>query len=233
MPNTTTTAENILNRLKGLRAQMQPGEEPVLALPAIWDGGQSSHSTPCDVIITNQRLLGFYYKSFPRERIFVDALNLADLRTVTWRDKNHEPVFREIQVKDDKRSIYIRTPRQKSESLYAALQAAVGTTYKTIPTPGETEPTIETTVDQPDSTSTGQLQSSAEESGPVFNREEVRRPFENTSLAAVLLMVGGIILEIISLSVLFTTHNTSVSTPLFIAGFVAVAGSFMARRSPK
>lgn len=231
MPNTTTTAEKIFNRLKGLRAHMQSGEEPVLALPAIWDGGQSSNSTPCDVVITNQRLLGYYYKSFPRERVFIDALNLADLRTITWRDKNHEPIFREIQVKDGKRSVYIRTPRQKSEALYETLQAATST--NTVQT--EPEPALEATVAQPATTSTGQVQVQANEprSAPVYNREQVRRPFEHTSLAAVLLLVGGIILEIVSLTLLFTTHSTAVGGPLFIAGFVAVAASFLARRKPE
>ncbi|GER89183.1 hypothetical protein KDW_33450 [Dictyobacter vulcani] len=229
MPNTTTTAEKIFNRLKGLRAQMQSGEEPVLALPAIWDGGQSSNSTPCDVVITNQRLLGYYYKSFPRERVFIDAMNLADLRTITWREKNHEPVFREIQVKDGKRSVYIRTPRQKSEALYEALQAATSTNAV------QTEPEPEATVDQPSTAATGQVQvqASKPKQAPVYNREQIRRPFEHTSLAAVLLLVGGIILEIVSLALLFTTHSTAISAPLFIAGFVAVAASFLARRQPQ
>ncbi|GCE20249.1 hypothetical protein [Dictyobacter kobayashii] len=227
MPNTTTAAAKIFQRLKGLQAQMQPGEEPILALPAIWDGGQSSHSTACDVIVTNQRVIGYYYRGFPRERIFMDALNLADLRTVTWREKNYEPVFREILVSDGHRNVYIRTPRQKSEFLYEALRLAT-----TPGTQSATTPATETTAEA-DAPATEQIQDTAEQTGPVYNREQVRRSFEKSSLAVVLLLVGGVLIEIISLLLLFTLHSASISGPLFVAGFVAVAASFLARQQAK
>ncbi|GHO83030.1 hypothetical protein [Dictyobacter formicarum] len=228
MPNTSpTAATKIFQRLKGLQARMQPGEEPILALPAIWDGGQSSHSTACDVIITNQRVIGYYYRGFPRERIFIDSLNLADLRTVTWRKKKYEPVFREILVSNGRRNVYIRTPQQKSEFLYEALRLANDTTAK--PESAATDNEVETQAQQPTPTS-GQVQVAAKSTGPVYTREQVRRSFENSSLAVVILLVGGVLIEIISLFLLFTLHNASISGPLFIAGFVAVAASFLARR---
>lgn len=231
MPNTSpTAATKIFQRLKGLQAQMQPGEEPILALPAIWDGGQSSHSTACDVIVTNQRVIGYYYRGFPRERIFIDSLNLADLRKVTWRKKKYEPVFREILVSDGRRDVYIRTPQQKSEFLYEALRLANDITAHPASAAIDNEEGAHT--EQPAPTS-GQTQVTAEPTGPVYAQEQVRRPFENSSLAVVLLLVGGVLIEIISLFLLFTLHNASISVPLFIAGFVAVAASFMARRISK
>ena len=80
MPLKTGTAEKILSRLKGLRNHMQAGEVPVFTVPAIWDAGQGQRSMPCDVVVTNQRIFGYVYVSFPRERLFLDALSLATIR---------------------------------------------------------------------------------------------------------------------------------------------------------
>src|SRR2546428_9813860 len=74
--NTARTIEKIFRRVKGVRDQMQPGEEPLLAVPAIGDSGQEQHSTPCEVIVTNQRLLGYYSVNFPRKRLFLEELSL-------------------------------------------------------------------------------------------------------------------------------------------------------------
>ncbi|WP_126597192.1 hypothetical protein [Dictyobacter aurantiacus] len=229
MPNTNTTAATkIFQRLKGLQARMQPEEDPILALPAIWDGGQSNHSTACDIIVTNQRVIGYYYRSFPRERVFFDALNLADLRTVTWRKKNYEPVFREILVSDGKRDVYIRTAQQKSEFLYETLRLANDTTAR----PDLTAQDSKAGVQQPAST-TAQTQVMQEPGKAVYTREQVRGTFESSSLAVTILLVGGILIEILSLLLLFATHSVSISGPLFIAGFVMVVGSFLARKSPR
>lgn len=235
MPLTTDAAEKILNRVKGLRAQMQAGEEPILALPAIWDGGQSRNSTPCDVIVTNQRVLGYYYRGFPRERIFVDSVELSQLRTVTWRDKSYEPVFREIMMSNGLRTIYVRTPRQKSEQLYQTLRTLTEKNehWREHPDALASEPTQGASTPASVYTSANEPAQVQQQPGPVYTRETVRRPFENSSLAAVLLLVGGVILEIGSLLLLFTTHSSSISVPLFIAGFVAVAASYVARRPKK
>ena len=50
------SAEKILARLKGLRTHIQPREEPLFSIPAIWDGGQGQRSIPGDVVLTNQPL---------------------------------------------------------------------------------------------------------------------------------------------------------------------------------
>src|SRR5260370_13512457 len=121
MPLKTGTAEKILSRLKGLRNHMQAGEVPVFTVPAIWDAGQGQRSMPCDVVITNQRIFGYVYVSFPRERLFLDALSLATIQAVSLRHKTYEPLFRELLVSDGHRRIYIRAPRQKIENWYAGL----------------------------------------------------------------------------------------------------------------
>src|ERR1700687_3153029 len=107
MPSQTTAAEKILKRFKGLRQQMQADELPLFTIPAIWDGGQGPHSTPCDIIVTNQRIFGYYFVSFPRERLFLDALPLASIRAVSLREKSFEPVFRELLVSSEGRKVYI------------------------------------------------------------------------------------------------------------------------------
>src|SRR6266704_6066059 len=125
MPPKNETAAKILARLKGLRNHMQAGEEPLFSVPAIWDSGQEQRSMPCDVVLTNQRLFGYVYVTFPRERLFLDALTLTAIKAVTFRQKKFEPVFREFLVSDGQHKVYIRAPRKKLERLYEALQSAM------------------------------------------------------------------------------------------------------------
>jgi hypothetical protein len=233
MPDTASAAANkIFKRLRGLQAQMQTDEEPILALPAIWDSGNNDHSTACDVIVTNQRLLGYYYRSFPRERVFIETITLADIGTVMWRKKNYEPIFREIMISDGARKVYIRTPQQKSVLLYDTLRML--TEKKKLadkPAEGSKEETIETV---PNERIMEQAQTqTGEQQAPIYGQEEVIRAFEKTPLAVMLLLVGGILLEIIGIVLLSITHSASTSIPLFIAGFVAVGASFLSRLTNK
>ena len=118
------TIEKIFRQVKRLREQMQPGEEPLLAIPGIWDSGKQPRSIPCDVIVTNQRLLGYYSVVHPRPRLFLEELPLAEITAVSFRHKTYEPLFRELLVAVGKRKVYIRAPRRHIEALYAALRAA-------------------------------------------------------------------------------------------------------------
>src|SRR5579863_1691782 len=99
-------AQKILARTKGLRQQMQPGEIPLSKFPAIWDNGQMHHSKPCNVIVTNTRLLGFELVTFPRERLFLEEFPLPLLSSVTLRHKTYEPLFRELAVSDGTHKVY-------------------------------------------------------------------------------------------------------------------------------
>jgi hypothetical protein len=213
MPPKTETAEKILARLKGLGNQMQTGEEPLFTVPAIWDAGQGQRSMPCDVVLTNQRLFGYVYVTFPRERLFLDALSLANIKAVTLRHKTFEPVFRELLVRDGQRGVYIRAPRQKIENLYEALRSAIEQ-YA----PG-TQPVLESEELRNDAPVT-----------PTYGRQEIRTTFERSPLAIILLFIGGILLEIGGVVLWTVTQSLQTGLPLFIAGFAAVITAILVRR---
>ena len=104
-PLADKTAQSILTQIKGLQDYLQPDEQPLLSLPAIWENGREKRGAPCDVIITNQRLLGYYRVSFPRERLFLDALALSAIHNVSLRERNFAPIFRELMVSADGREV--------------------------------------------------------------------------------------------------------------------------------
>ncbi len=213
MQQKNETAEKILTHLKGLRNHLQAGEEPLFTVPAIWDSGQEQRSMPCNIVLTNQRLFGFVYVTFPRERLFLDALSLTAIKAVTFRQKTFEPVFRELLVSDGQRTIYIRAPRQKIESLYNALRSAI---EQYAP---HAQPTLE-----------HEEASHANETTPAFGRQEIRAPFERSPLAITLLFIGGLLLEIVGATLWAVTQSTQIGLPLIVAGFVAVITAILVRR---
>ena len=213
MQQKNITAAKILTHLKGLRTHLQPGEEPIFTVPAIWDSGREQRSMPCDIVLTNQRLFGYVYVTFPRERLFLDALSLTAIKAVTFRQKTFEPLFRELLVSDGPRKVYIRAPRQKIESLYDALRSTIAhyaPQAQTALEHAETSPTNETT--------------------PTFGRQEIRAPFERSPLAITLLFIGGLLLEIVGAALWAVTQSTQIGLPLIIAGFVAVITAILVRR---
>jgi Eukaryotic protein of unknown function (DUF872). len=230
MAKQADVAEKILQKVKGLRAQMQEGEEPQLALPAIWDNGQSAQSVACDVIVTNQRIMGYFYKSFPREHLFLDALNLTDLKQVTWRDKNYEPVFRELLISDSTHRVYIRTPRQKCQTLYDTLKRRANTTENAAtsapqePTAAAQQEEIATTPEQETAVAQSQQQSI------VYGHEEIKSTFKSSSLAILLLLIGGILLEIGGIIAWSASSDASIGLPLLLAGIFAFVVSIAVRR---
>lgn len=203
MPAQTQEIQKILRRFKGLSRHLQEGEIPLFTVPAIWDSGQELHSSACDIIITNQRLFGYIYTRFPRERLFLDALPLGEIKAVSLRQKSFEPVFRELLVSTGKRSVYIRAPRQKIESLYGALKAATGqVTQEAPPSP----------------------------SSPVYGKQDIRVSFERSPLAVILLFIGGLILEIVGVLLWFALQSAQTGLPLCIAGLIAVVTSIFVLR---
>jgi hypothetical protein len=203
MPGKATVAEKILTNLKGLRNHLQEDEQPLATIPGIWDAGQGNASTACDVVLTNQRLFGYYFVSFPRERLFLDAIPLSSITGVSLRKKSFEPLFRELQVNGGQQTIYVRASRQKIEELYSALRSAIET-YTT-------SPALENAPEeQPDSPA------------PVYERQEVRGQFETSLLGIVILFVGGIILEIVGVTLWMRTGSAAIGLPLCFAGLLAV-----------
>ena len=213
MQSKNITSEKIIRRLKGLRTHLQQDEEPLFTVPAIWDSGQDQRSVPCDVVLTNKRLFGYVYVTFPRERLFLDTLNLAEIKAVTFRQKTFEPVFRELFVSDGQHKVYIRAPRQKLERLYEALQSAIerfDPNKQASLQNKETKPINETIT--------------------AFGRQEISTTFERSPLAITLLFIGGLILEIGGIVLWTTTHSSQIGLPLIIAGFVAVITAILVRR---
>lgn len=208
------SAEQILTRLKRLRAHMQPGEEPLFSIPAIWDGGQGQRSTPGDVVLTNQRLFGYTFVSFPRERLFLDAIPLSSIKAISLRQKSFEPVFRELQVSDGQRNVYVRSRRRQIEGLYEALRATIE----------EFAPAA-----QPALENTGLEDTPAIRPTPIYGRQEIRTSFEHSPLGIIVLFVGGLLLEIIGV-VLWLTTSAQAGVPLFFAGVIAVITSILVRR---
>lgn len=213
LPNDTQTAEKILSRLKGLRNHLQDGEMALATIPAIWDSGQHGHSTACDIVLTNQRLLGYYFVSFPRERLFLEAVQLTSITGISLRQKTFEPVFREMMVSDGQRRVYIRAPRQKIETLYEALRSAIERYAPDAEAASEAEPASEPA-----------------RPAPVYGRQDIRAPFENSFLAIILLFVGGLVLEIGGALLWAALHSSQAGLPLCIAGFIAVLTAILLRR---
>lgn len=213
MQSKNGNADKIFRNLKGLRSHLQPDEEPLFTVPAIWDSGQDQRSVPCDVVLTNKRLFGYVYVTFPRERLFLDALNLTTIKAVTFRQKTFEPVFRELLVSDGQHKVYIRAPRKKLERLYEALQSAMelsGPNKQAALQNEESKPINGTTT--------------------TFGRQEIRTTFERSPLAILLLFIGGLILEIGGVILWATTKSATTGLPLIVAGFVAVITAILVRR---
>lgn len=210
------TTQKILARTKGLRQHLQPDEEPLLRVDAIWDNGQSQTSKPCNVIVTNQRLIGFEFVTFPRERLFLKNVPLDAMTSVTLRNRTYDPIFRELAVKYDGKTVYIRAPRKQIEALYTALRLATNT--ETAPPDFEDEQRNTTAKRRANSVDT------------IYGRQDIRAAFERSPLAITLLFVGGLVLELIGVAGWILTQNAQVGLPLFIAGFVAVVTATFVRR---
>jgi hypothetical protein len=218
-----TAAEKILARLKGLDKQMREGERPLFSLPAIWENATERQSNACDLVLTNRRLFGYIYTTFPRERLFLDALELDAITTVSVRQKNFEALFRELLVSDGKKRVYIRATRQKIEQAYTALREAIAEYAPATQTAlAAGEPPAEQT------TLTGAAEYDG--SGPTYTRQQVRQPLERSPLGITLLLVGGLILEVIGVLVWATSGSAQTGIPLLLAGIVAVVVAIMARR---
>lgn len=205
----------ILASLKGLHNHLQTEEEPLFTIPAIWDSGQAQRSMACDVVLTNQRLLGYVLVTFPRERLFLETLTLSTITTVSLRQKTFEPLFRELLVSDGERKVYIRATPQKIERLYDALRSAI---ERYAPT---AQPTFENTQTPTTDDHTQHR---------VYGRQEIRTSFDRSPLAITLLFTGGLLLEIASAVVWAITHSLQTGLPLFFAGLVAVCTAFIVKR---
>ena len=210
MPMKSESAEKILARLKGLRTHMPPGEEVLFSIPGIWDGGQGQRVMACDIVLTNQRLFGYASISFPRERLFLDAIPLSSIQAISLREKSFEPVFRELLVRNGQRNVYIRSRRKQIEGLYEALRVAIEQIAPAA------QPALEN--------------AEVESPAPIYGRQEIRTPFERSSAGITLLFAGGLLLEVIGVLLWLATGSAQTGLPLFFAGLVAVITAVLVRR---
>ena len=213
-------SEQILRRLKGLGAQLREGEEPLFSVPAIWENASTRESAACDLVLTNQRLLGFIYTTFPRERLFLDALELPQITQVVLRHKSFEAMFRELLVSAGTQKIYIRATRPKIEATYTALQNALA----------EHAPVTQTTLagDTADEPAPDREQPAP--TTPTYSRQQVKQPLNRSPLGVTLLLVGGLLLEILGVVAWGVTGSAQTGMPLFLAGIVAVIMATLVRR---
>jgi hypothetical protein len=208
---TSTASQKITASLKGLRDHLQENEQPIINIPGIWENGQQNHSTACDIVLTNQRLLGYYKVSFPRERLFLDTLPLSSIRMVILQQKK-DPVFRELMVGTTDRKVYIRSPRQKIELLNTALQSTI---EQNVPNASAKFETAE-----------------AKQQGPqsLQERPGMSQPMQSSPLNITLLFTGGLFLEALGILLWSSTHSAQIGTPLVIAGFVSWLAALYLRK---
>lgn len=231
----TAMSENILKqanvitaRVKGLQAYLQPEELPCFSQPAIWVGGTNKPNETCEVVITNKRVIGFYYRSFPREKVFLDTVDLASINRVTFLQKSYEPIFRDIVIKAGSRTISLRTPGQKAEALFNALQEAAPSSQIST-----TEEAIETVASANNSVTPEPEPahiSSTNMTNTTYERQTTRNPFSASAITIILLFIGGIILEIVGAIVWAGTASAPTGLPLCIAGFIAVVAAILQTR---
>ena len=224
--NNSRIAESIFKRLKGLRERMQPGEVPLLNIPGIWDGGQEGRSMGCDIVLTNQRLMGYVFTTFPRERLFLEAVPLAEITAVSLRHKTHEPLFRELLVRNRERKVYIRSSRRHSDMLYNALRSTI---EQYAP---QAQKALEHEEDQEESPTTTRPVSAATRA-PFYGRQDIRTAFESSPLAITLLLIGGLALEVIGILLWATTQSTTTGGPLFFAGLLCVVFAIIVKRQQR
>ncbi|HCI79888.1 MAG TPA: hypothetical protein DHW02_09365 [Ktedonobacter sp.] len=224
--------------LRNLTQHLQLDEQVQLNIPGIWITGRTtasqqseqqkgqdeqstqSRSTTCDIVLTNQRLLGYAHIRFPRERLFLESFPLNMLKAVSLRQKSHEPLFHELLISDGQRRAYIRSSRPKIEQLYEALRTSNTplTADTTQPTPTSQEETPETSAEQPSLPAT------------VYGRQDIRRPFDQSPLGITILFIGGLLLEILGVILWSVTQSPEIGIPLCIAGFVGVIAATTQRR---
>ena len=129
--------------------------------------------------------------------------------------------FSELAISDGERKVLIRATRRLIETLYTGIRSA---TEQYTPT---AHPDFEN-----EETKGAQEAKEPQQAAPatVYGRQDIRTAFEHSSLAIVLLFVGGIVLELIGVVVWLLTGNSQAGVPLFIAGLLAVIVATLVRR---
>ncbi len=213
--------EKIVASIKGLREHLQADEKPLTTIPGTWYsipiGESEPRTTTCEIVLTNQRLLGFLYIKFPRERLFLEAFSLAGITTISLRQRSFDPLFRELLVSDGLREASIRSSREKIELLHEEVQAAIATYAPHV-------------TSSPQSISEERHEGGKVRPTPIYERKTLRTSFEQSNLGIRVLFVGGLFLEIIGITAWSATKSGQIGLPLCIAGLFAVFIATLTRR---
>ncbi|WP_052889907.1 hypothetical protein [Thermogemmatispora carboxidivorans] len=201
-------ARRILRRFHGLQAHLEPGEEPLESRPVIWHSQQHG-SVACDVILTNRRLLGYYQVRFPRRRLFLEAIPLAEVTAITLRSPQSKPLLHELLISSEEGVVLLRAPRRVIEGLYDSLHRLGA----------ETGPEPELAGAEP-----------ARAPSPRFDRQRLARSAEHSPAGIALIFACGLILEIIAIFLWLTTGSLATSLPPFGAGLLAVLTAILVYR---
>lgn len=215
--------------LHNLATHLQPDEQVYLTIPGIWVTGHvsqqneqgqdvQSRSTTCDILLTNQRLIGYTHIRFPRERLFLESFSLNSIISVSLRQKSFEPLFHELLVSDGQRRAYLRSSRQRIEQLYDALR------------PTREQSDTDTPIKNDAIENEAALETTSSQATTIYGRQDIRRPFDQSPLGITVLFIGGLLLEILGAFLWATTHSIEIGLPLCIAGFACVIAATTQRR---
>jgi hypothetical protein len=206
-------AARLPRRFRKLQAHLEPNEQLLESQPAIWtwQHPQEGSGVACDVIVTTLRLLGYYHLRFPRERLFLEAIPLAEISAVALRKRSGEPLFQELQISQGERQLRIRAPGRRIEALYAALESAVRSARLD---PAAELPAALHPLRRP----------------PAFERQALRGDFERSAVGIALLFAVGLLLEIGAAALWVAGVGLAISLPPFCAGLIAVLTALLLYR---
>ncbi|WP_376795065.1 TRIC cation channel family protein [Thermogemmatispora sp.] len=210
-------ARRILRRFRGLQAHLQPGEEPLGSRPVIWHS-QEHGAVACDVILTNRRLLGYYQTRFPRSRLFLEAIPLQEITSLTQRIPQSKSLLHELLIISGQGQVLLRAPRRSIEQLCEAIrllkegasQEREAASSSAVAAGGEEEP---------------------EREPPLrLARQQLVGSAERSPAAIAAIFACGLILEIIAVFLWATTGSLATSLPPFGAGLLAVLTAILVYR---
>nr|BBH92704.1 hypothetical protein KTA_09030 [Thermogemmatispora argillosa] len=207
------TVRRLLRRFRGLQAHLLPDEEPLASHPVIWNSQQHGR-VACDAILTNRRLLGYYQIRFPRPRLFLEAIPLEAITSITLRSPQSKPLLHELLIISGQRRVLLRAPRRVIENLYDALQRLSESERAS-----QTTESAQTDGEEPDRALP-----------PRFARQPLASSAEHSPAGIAVIFACGLILEIIAVFLWQTTGSLATSLPPFGAGLLAVVTAVLVYR---
>ncbi len=216
---TTIASEKSFKRLKRLSDRMREGEQPLFTIPAFWENREEKQTQACDLVVTNQRVFGYIYTTFPRERLFMDTLELEQIKTVSIRQKTSDMIFRELLLSDGQKKVLVRGTRRRIEEAFTVLRSTIGDRSLLAEEGGEEE-SVQDSLEEV----------TVERSAPVYERKKLRQSLERSPQGLAFLLAGGLLLEVLGVATWAFTGSLQIGGPLFLAGIIAVVIATVARR---